>query len=284
MPIAHVASVSAVQGASGGTTGAFNTTGASLIVVSVPTYLPFLQPTVSDNKGNTYVQLSSLTQSPSLRHTLYYTVGSLTVGTGHTITVTPLGGTSIYNSVVAHAFSGVASYHSENNTIGTTSPLSTGSVTPSVNGSLVFTALGNETAGPVHTIPSGFTAGIDVPYGSGVNFGTATAYLVQTTAAAINPQWSWTGTHAAAIAAVAVFLPSVTSTAEGRISQLPLETLILSNAPISTNISQLPLETLILSDAPIQLRVSQLPIEVLIDPSIIPIPPTTETVQFVIIV
>lgn len=203
MAITHITSIGAAQGASGGTTSAINTTGANLIIISIASYAPVINPTVVDNKSNTYTALTATIQGSSLRHLLYYTVGSITVGTGHTITVSS-GTGSIYNCIVAHAFSGVAGYHSQSNTGGTTSPLSAGSVTPSSNGALIFTALGNETAA-TNTIPVGFTSGLDIPYGSGVNFGTTTAYLIQPTAAAINPQWSWTGTHAAAVASVAVF-------------------------------------------------------------------------------
>lgn len=47
-----------------------------------------------------------------------------------------------------------------------------------------------------------------------------------------------------------------------RISQLPLEVVIQSDAPIQLRVSQLPLEVAVLSNAPIPARVSQLPIEV----------------------
>lgn len=67
-----------------------------------------------------------------------------------------------------------------------------------------------------------------------------------------------------------------------RLSQLPLEILILPDTPISLRLSQLPLEALVLSDVPISLRLSQLPIEVLIDTSIIP-PTVDEKVQFIVV-
>ena len=48
-----------------------------------------------------------------------------------------------------------------------------------------------------------------------------------------------------------------------RLSQLPVEALVLSDVPIRARISQLPVEALVRSDVPVRARLSQLPLEVL---------------------
>jgi hypothetical protein len=207
MAVTFVASVSAAQGVNGGTTAAIDTTGATLIVVAVSSYVAGPFPVVTDSKGNTYTGLT-VRSYISVFQQFHYVLAP-TVGAGHTITVT---GTGIYNSVVAYAFGGVASYQTESSAQSSASPLAPGSVTPSANGALIVTSLNSETVA-TDTIPTGFTGGIQVTYVGGSSMQTSTAYLIQPTAAAINPSWSWAGGTHNAIAAVAVFAAAPASAA-----------------------------------------------------------------------
>ena len=55
-----------------------------------------------------------------------------------------------------------------------------------------------------------------------------------------------------------------------RISQLPLEVLVLSDAAVSMRVSQVPLEILVVTTDPITLKLSQVAVEVLVLPSVAP--------------
>jgi hypothetical protein len=222
MAVTFVASVSAAAGPAGGTTGAFNTTGATLLVVSVASLASGPVAAVSDNKSNSYTALTARVRG-SVRQVTWYAVGTPTVGSGHTITVA---GTGIYSAVVAYAFAGVASYGGqETGATGPSSPLATGSVTPSADGALLWSSLGSEIvlAPDTDTIPAGFTGGLTIPYGGGNNFQVSGAYLVQSTAAAISPSWTWPGGNRNAVASVAVFTAAITTAASTLVTQLVAE-------------------------------------------------------------
>jgi hypothetical protein len=132
-------------------------------------------------------------------------VANHTVGTGHTFTVS---GTSLFQSLIASAFSGVATaspFDVENGagSAGATS-IATGSVTPSQANSLIVTTVGSLWSS--HSIDSGFTEIADVAYSAGNHFSIAAAYLVQSAASAVNPTWSGPTSEDSA-ARIAVFKP-----------------------------------------------------------------------------
>lgn len=202
MAITHVASTGLVPaGISGGTSAAINTTGATLLVVSVG---HFGTLTVSDSKGNTWLGLTARDSSGAIGR-LFYCLGAM-VGAGHTFTIS---GSGIYAAATIHAFGGVGSYHSESGTIsGGTSPVASGTVTPPVDGAVIVTALSAGGGNAVATIaPAGFT--ITTNLGApGVTLYQAAGYLLQSTAAAINPTWSWSDTKNSLAVVSAVFLPA----------------------------------------------------------------------------
>lgn len=260
MAIVLVTSASGGGNSSGGfATSAVDTTGANFIVVSVSSAVigGSTVPTLSDNKSNTWTSLTGYTVGAS-RHTIFYVL-SPTVGTGHTFTTS---GTNIYPAIIVRAFSGVSSYDSQQSgATGTSSPLATGSVTPSANGALILTGICGD-PGATHSYPSGFTGGINIPQDSlsGFNIQGSSAYLIQTTAAAINPSWSWTGSHTSAATSVAVFKETTVSAAASvRVSQHVVEILSLP-VPVA--------------------RVSQHVVEIL---SATTAPAVTESTQFMIV-
>jgi len=253
--IALVASTGKSVGINGGSLDAINTTGATAIIVGVG---GFGTVTISDNKGNSYTPLTGYTQADSATFRFHYVLTPV-VGSGHVIT---LSGSGIYCAATAYAFSGAINYDSrQNGASGTSSPLNAGSVTPSVNGALVITGTTAGGIAATFSTPSGFTGLIQVTGIGAVSVYAVGAYQIQTTAAAINPQWTWTGSTNVA-AAVAVFA-EIPGTAIARLSQLPVEVGILDSVPVS-------------------FRLSQLAIEVLINTSIVP-PTVTEKTQFMII-
>lgn len=206
---AFVASVSAGSAdAHNVTTGTVNTTGADLLVVAVASYGVSSTPTVSDNKSNTWTPLTSYstTSGNAERLTLFYAKNA-TCGTGHTFSASESSGTP-YPAISMAAFSGSDLTSPADQQTGTSTEgantVSPGSITPSVNGELVVSGLclgSIPSSGP--SVGSGFTIASGTPSAGGLNFGVSLAYLIQTSAAAANPAWTFAG--ATALAAIASF-------------------------------------------------------------------------------
>lgn len=188
------------DGAGVGTTSSFDSTGANLIILVTANSGSI---SVSDSKGNTYSTAISKTQT--LTNFIFYCLNP-TVGTGHTATIT-----GAFGSIVASCFSGAAaaSVLDQTNsfsaaTTGTSSQ--PGSITPSTNNQLIFVGGGNSLfpIGSTYAI-SGCTIAGQVPFGAGVNYSSVGGWVIQTSAAAINPTLSWTGLANPRIATIASF-------------------------------------------------------------------------------
>lgn len=201
MAFTHI--VSTADGDSSGTvtTDAVDTTGATLIVVSVSWYNPGGTPAVSDSEGNTWTGLTAV-GAGDYRVRLYYCV-SPTTDAAHTFTAAQAG---TFPVIGVAAFSGVDTgdpldQESAGGTVAGGASLQPGSVTPDEDDCLVVTALATD-PGNTHTINGGY-AEVSVDQSGGNNIGGAIGYLIQTSAAATNPTWSWTApSHARAAAAV----------------------------------------------------------------------------------
>lgn len=195
MSYAFVSAVGSALGVSGGTSSSANTTGADLIVVSVTFNKASSNPSLSDSKGNTYTALTDFAVSNQVER-LYY-CQSPTVGSGHTFTFT---GTNIFASLSMACFSGsVATPLDVQNgatNAGATS-LATGSVTPGANNELVIASVGTTGSDAARSIGGGFTKAADVVGTPSVAYCSAIAYLIETTATAANPTWSWSTSQAA---------------------------------------------------------------------------------------
>ena len=207
MAINLIAQTGGFIGATGGTSGSIDTTGADFLVASVPYFSnAFIIDAsyISDSKGNMWNQLGDYSSASEAPIRLFY-VENPSLGSGHTFTVsTP--GVNSFPSPDFYAFSGMATSSvfdvGKENGAHTSGggPLSTGSITPSVNNALIFTGLacGNGTPGSVTPTMTSTTTEA---------FG-ATDYYQQGSASAINPSWSWTGGSQGGSVAVAAFKPA----------------------------------------------------------------------------
>ncbi len=168
-----------------GTSAGIDTTGATLLVIVQSAVSGMSAP--SDSKGNTWTKLTE--QGGSGVTAIYYAANP-TVGTGHTFTQ---GGTA--GSLAVAAFSGaltVAPFDQQSGAAWDgSSPDAAGSVTPSENNELVIAGAGSSFTGP--SIDGGFTIAQYTDFVGGTNYGSALAYLIQTTATAANPSWTTTG-------------------------------------------------------------------------------------------
>jgi hypothetical protein len=183
------------------TSTSINTTGATLLVMSIGQYIAIEEtaPVPSDSYGNTWTLAVRYDNPPNgatenQAEYLFYAANP-TVGTGHTFTTTVSQG---YTSQQVAAFSGIVTSSPLDQTSGVYSgttgggTLQPGSLTPSQNDCLIITNEGNFSGGTGATasVNLGFTiTNQDIStYGSFC--GSALAYLVQATAAAINPTWT----------------------------------------------------------------------------------------------
>ena len=186
--IALVSHVSA--GGTGGTvtTGNSDSTGANFCALVVSYWGSGTLTSISDSKSNPYTCRTLYTStSPDIK--LCY-VANPTVGSNHTFTATGLG---FFASVSGACFSGVSTaspYEAENGSWSAgVSTFQPGSVTPAGSGELLITGI-STSAGNSSSIDSGFTIIEQVAYSVGQHMGLSLAYLVQGTAAAINPTWT----------------------------------------------------------------------------------------------
>lgn len=186
-----VRSNSGVFGSGGGTTTGVDTSGANLIVVGIWYHTGFGTATISDSKSNSWTALTAYTNFGQGVKLFY--CENPTVDSGHTITTNAgycgvgMLAVSSTGSITYQTVTGAAANASGN--------LQPGSITPSVNDSILVTAFGSFN-GAAPTTPSGYTSIANNTTGTAEAGGMA--YKIQTTASAENPTWNGTGTSQAA--------------------------------------------------------------------------------------
>jgi hypothetical protein len=197
--------VSSTKVAGNGNTPAINTTGATLLVAEVTgTNGSAVAP--SDSNSNSWTLIGSgLTSGNGSESRLYYSLAP-TVGAGHTFS-----NSSPFAAMTVAAFSGALSPGAldQNTGFSNTSPGQPGSVTPSQDNELVIAVIGGFLSSGA-AIDSSFTLQEEQPAVNGVNYSSALAYKIQTTAIAENPTWTFTGTGVGGML-VATFKAAVVS-------------------------------------------------------------------------
>jgi hypothetical protein len=202
--IAAVSGANATASAAAGgtaTTSAIDTTGSTLMVMVVANYgVDSSTATIVDSKSNTWTALTNYVNGNS--NVAIFYAQNPTVGSGHTFSCT--GG---YCTIFVSGWSGTATtsvFDVQNGASTSGASLQTGSVTPSQADSLIISGFGDNDNTAL-SIDSGFTK-INQQRNNSSSTG-ADAYLIQTTASAVNPTWTASGTVARA-AAIAVFKPA----------------------------------------------------------------------------
>ncbi len=188
------------------TTSGINTSGANLLVVLASVFTSGT-PTVTDSVGgnsNSWTSRTLYTNAAGVSLQLFYCTPTH-VGSGHTFTVTATGA---FPAIGVQAWSGAAAsspYDTENghSETGVANSIQPGSVTPGQDDELLVSGLGVNSNDAL-TPDSGFTVSDQIPKG-GAGVGGAMAYLVETTATAKNPTWSFVGTAQALTSNTATF-------------------------------------------------------------------------------
>ncbi len=195
--VAHTFAISSGGGTIDTTANPLNCTGANFIDIAVSNYVAPPATPISDSVGtNTYVKGTNYSDGVAVFTTHFWALNA-NVSSSMTFTLT---GGSIPIMVVS-CWSNVktsAAQDQENGTgsnVGT--PLSTGAITPTVDGELLITAVtsGDGTTSGAQTMaaPTGFTGLENVTGVSGNGLGLTVAYQIQTTATSRNPTWDNAG-------------------------------------------------------------------------------------------
>lgn len=198
-----------VGGSNGGTTASIDTTGATLLVISVGAYDITTGLTISDSKTCTWTPLALFNGSGSSNaHRFYYATNvSGCVGSGHTFTFSKSGS---YATIVVGAYSGVhttAPYDQTSAGGAGATPLQGGSITPGTSGSLFVAGCSpaDGSSGAAVTSATGFAAVETIAYAGGTSEGES-QYWKEVTSAE-NPTFTWTGTASPGTCQSATFLP-----------------------------------------------------------------------------
>jgi hypothetical protein len=186
------------------TTAGVNTTGATLLVAAVSDH-PGFDGTISDSQGNTWTTSLATANAGGSSGKLYFAVVTST-NASHTVTYS---GDSTFPSICIIAFAGTHStpYTTQESTgTAASNAVQPGSLTPSEDNCVVVSALAfNDNSSQTFSINGGWTIAGQEPYSGGLHFGAGLGYLIQTTAAATNPQWSFAASSADLSASSAVF-------------------------------------------------------------------------------
>lgn len=178
------------------TTGGMDTTGATLLVVAVASYNENPQPAVSDSKSNVWTGPVVSSGSSGAERIAFWHCIPTSVGSSHTFTASQA---TSFVSIVAAAFAGAAASTplDQSNATSTTgngviSTAQAGSVTPGQDNEVVIAAIASSVTS-VSSIDSSFTLPAFVLFSSGLHWGCALAYKIQTSAGAENPTWQMAG-------------------------------------------------------------------------------------------
>lgn len=180
-----------------------NTSGANLLVCQVADYLAVGAGTLTDSKSNTWTPLTTCSVDIT-RLQGWYVIGA-TVGSGHTFSY---GATGSFPAINCIALANVK----------TSSPLDTeahasatgvtfkqaGSVTPGANNAVVLGGLARDNSN-ISFVDSGMTMANQQEMTP--NFSADLSYKIQTTAAALNPTWSWSAGSDACVSATVFKAP-----------------------------------------------------------------------------
>ena len=206
MSFAYIGSTSFFPASATLTSGAFDTTGATLIVITC-SYYNGNPGAPTDNKGNTYTPLTN--RGAAYANQQMYYCANPVVGAGHTFTQPSSPASNNVSASVAWFSGTVASGVLDVESGGTTL---SASITPSqANSLIVFAAAG--WYGPANpcTVSSPFTAAQAVVNGV-PDEPACVAYYIQGSAATVTPTWTIGGSPISVVHSIAVFKPGATDT------------------------------------------------------------------------
>lgn len=189
------------------TTGAVDCTASTLIVVFIGTYKDWYPTAVVDSNSNNYTACTQYPGSSQAGQFWYFRNPTGSLG-ALTFTVTGVSGNiNLYSYFGVMAFSGGATstLDQQSGALDSTDPLQPGSITPSQPNALVVMGIFNYAAGASPTTTGGTYYGVAKSGTIGMG---GTAWVVQSSATAINNTWVSSGAAGGENAVViASFIP-----------------------------------------------------------------------------
>ncbi len=185
--VSHVSAQSTDQ--ANVTTGAIDTTGATLIVINTGQYRASAFPALSDNKFNLWTG-RTVQDSGTFAGGIIYDCDNPTVGSGHTFS---LNGAASFPSLEVAAFSGTlvsGAFDQQNGAASAAATsLATGSATPSAAGEVIIAgyAAGGTNSGQTCTDASLTFINTDIQAGDANSFGSGMYYCIESGITAANP-------------------------------------------------------------------------------------------------
>ncbi len=192
------------------TTKPMNCTGANFLVAIPSFYSDSTVPNaISDSLNNKWTSLTEQTDGGSRHVSIYYSTEA-TTGSAQTVTVTNF--ENDYIAVTAACYSGVAlaSVDQSTGTANTNQGLTCqpGSITPTQNNELIITGVANNNSNWTPTLNQSFI--LRAQSANAVNNAAVDSFmgeLIQGTAAAVNPTFTFTGANDSCMAVIASFKP-----------------------------------------------------------------------------
>lgn len=164
-------------GGDGVASSGINTTGATLLVAAIASYMG--ASTITDSKSNTWVPLTDYNSASAGGLQIFYCTGG-TVGSGHTFTAH-----SNFPGMVVAAFNTTTGAADLDKGAAASQP---GSGTPAHDKELVLLAVANN--GSFGGLSSSFTSIDTITESGGTSIGCGLAYQIQGAATAVNPTWA----------------------------------------------------------------------------------------------
>ena len=169
------------------TTGTYDTSGATLIVIIESSFNSQFTPT--DSKGNTWTKAVGSTSFTGEQSSIWYCVPT-SAGAGHTFSVSSA---NSFAALAVYAFTGgsggVLDKTSGAFNNGSATTVQPGSITPTTANQLIISGV-SYTVGSTASVDSGFSTPLNAGVVSFQHEGGAAAFLVQGAAAAVNPTWT----------------------------------------------------------------------------------------------
>ena len=159
----------------------------------------------TDSQSNTWTALTESNNGASIVGRFYWCQPGAKVNASHTFTNG--GGGTWAHAVIALSGVKVTSPFDQQatNTTSGASPANSGSVTPAADHEIVFSGIALGGNGGTCSLGGSFTTREYFAPVTGTYYGAAIGYIIQTSAAAVNPQWSWSNGSSGAALASATF-------------------------------------------------------------------------------
>ena len=201
--LVHATAAAASAGAAV-TTGAIDTTGATLLVAICATNNANGTPSVSDSASNTWTALTAHSVSGAFAQSQILYVINPTTSATHTVTIGAAASNLAVLSVIAFAGTSTFDAQSGNSTSGAATGITSGTITTTADGELIVWGVANQVTSSTGNFAFAQANAVPVTFqditavAGGTHWAQAVGYGYKGEAAAFSIQVNWSGTSASA--------------------------------------------------------------------------------------